>query len=36
MSEHGHIYGEIHNKTGMKRVFGQSGVMSTALSRDPR
>ena len=23
MSEHRHIYGEIHNKTGMKRVFGE-------------
>ena len=23
MSDHGHIYGEIHNKTGMKRVFGE-------------
>ena len=23
MSEHRHIYGEIHSKTGMKRVFGE-------------
>jgi hypothetical protein len=33
MSEHRHIYGEIHNKTGMKRVFGEirrdvNGAMS--------
>jgi hypothetical protein len=23
MSEHRHIYGEIHNKTGMRQVFGE-------------